>query len=333
MIPPCKRYFFFVPAPQPPRQPGRAAGVLANTLRIDWATAEVLKAFEAAGVQSLLLKGATFARWLYTNDDPRPYGDCDLLVRPGDFEQARTVLTELGFEPTYEEGDMPGWWREHAVLWLRHSDAVGVDLHHTLDGVGVDDETLWRTLVANRESVDVAGFPAPAFTIPARALHLVLHVAQHGEEWGPVLDELELAITRTETSTWREAAELARALDAEPAFATGLRLVPSGRPLAGQLGLPTGQSVAVALRATTPPPAALTFEELARARGIRARLEILRYKLFPPPTFMRKWSPRASEGRLGLARAYAERVLWLLRTAPAGFTAWRRARRRQPPGA
>src|SRR4051812_27772658 len=81
--------FSLVSAAEPSRHPGRASGVLANTLRIDWGTAEVLRTFEAGGVKSLLLKGATFARWLYTNDDPRPYGDCDLLVRPGDFERAR----------------------------------------------------------------------------------------------------------------------------------------------------------------------------------------------------------------------------------------------------
>lgn len=320
-------------APEPSRHPGRAAGILANTLRIDWATAEVLKSFEAASVRSLLLKGATFARWLYNNEDPRPYGDCDLLVRPGDFDRAREVLTALGFEPTYEEGQMPDWWREHAVAWLRHSDAVTVDLHHTLQGAGVDDETLWRTLAATSATVDVGGYPAPALTIPGRAVHLVLHAAHHGSAWGPVLDEVELAVSRVDKVTWTAAASLAEELQATPSFAAGLRLVPSGRELADRLRLPTERPVGIGLRAATPPPVALGFDQLARANGLPARLAILRHKLFPPRTFMHKWSPRARRGRLGLALAYAWRPLWLLKKAPAGFRAWRDARRAQPPGA
>jgi hypothetical protein len=147
-----------------------------------------------------------------------------------------------------------------------------------------------------------------------------------------VLEEVELAVSREGVTTWKAAAELAESLDATPAFAAGLRLVPSGWSLAGELGLPMDQPVAVALRAGTPPPVALGFDQLARAKGLRARVAILRHKLFPPPTFMRKWSPRAREGRLGLVLAYFWRPIWLLRKAPEGFSAWRKARRPQPPG-
>jgi hypothetical protein len=317
---------------EPPGHPSWASGVVAGNLRIDWATAEVLREFESAGIRSLLLKGASIARWLYQSGVPRPYGDCDLLVRPGDLERSQRVLSDLGFEPTHDETEMPDWWREHAVEWLRQEDAVAVDLHHTLSGVGVDDQTLWRTLSARTEPVDVAGFAARALTIPGRAFHLALHAAQHGKEWGPVLEEVELAVSREGVTTWKAAAELAESLDATPAFAAGLRLVPSGWSLAGELGLPMDQPVAVALRAGTPPPVALGFDQLARAKGLRARVAILRHKLFPPPTFMRKWSPRAREGRLGLVLAYFWRPIWLLRKAPEGFSAWRKARRPQPPG-
>jgi hypothetical protein len=179
----------------------------------------------------------------------------------------------------------------------------------------------------------VAGFAARALTIPGRAFHLALHAAQHGKEWGPVLDEVELAVSREGVNTWRVAAELAVSLDATAAFAAGLRLVPAGGVLAGELGLPMDKPVDVALRAGTPPPVALGFDQLARAKGLRARVAILRHKLFPPPTFMRKWSPRARDGRLGLTLAYVWRPIWLLRKAPAGFRAWREARRPQPPGA
>ena len=326
----AERYFYLVSAPGQPGHPSPASGVLARSLRINWATAEVLKAFEAVEVQSLLLKGASFARWLYTNENPRDYGDCDLLVRPGDFDRAREALTKLDFKPTYEEREMPDWWREHAVAWVRDTDAVALDLHRTLAGAGADDATVWGVLSADSEPFEIAGFTGRALSIPARALHVALHAAQHGTGWQSVTNEVELVIARESLETWRAAAELAGALEATPAFAAGLRQVAPGQALADQLGLPVDDRVDLVLRASTPPPVAMGFDQLARARGVLPRLTILRHKLFPPPTFMRKWSPVARKGKLGLARAYAQRQIWLVKKAPAGFRAWRAARSRQP---
>ena len=64
----------------------------ADRIRIDAATAEVLRAFDAAGVGSLLLKGPALSGWLYAADEPRSYLDSDLWIRPVDASQAERVL-------------------------------------------------------------------------------------------------------------------------------------------------------------------------------------------------------------------------------------------------
>ena len=305
-----------------------AAAVRALNLRIDAATAEVLRAFDRAQVRSLLLKGASVAQWLYGAENPRSYLDCDLLVPESDLALAKELLSGLGFRPRVDEGGMPNWWREHSVAWIRREDGVLVDLHRTIPGVGVDSERLWLTLRPHVEKIEVAGLPVPTLSIPGRALQLALHAAHHGIEYGLPVDELERAIARVDDATWRAAAELAASVEATPAFVAGLRLPASGRILASRLQLPTDSSVEVALRASSPPPVALGLHQLARAGGQRARLQILARKLVPPAAFMRVWSPRARRGRLGLALAYAWRPLWLVLRAPQGFRAWRAARRR-----
>jgi Uncharacterised nucleotidyltransferase len=304
------------------------ARAVSRNLRVDAGTAEVLRGFDAVGVQSLLLKGASVARWLYRNEDPRNYVDCDLLVRPVDIPAAEDALRRLGFEPELDRREMPPWWQEHAVAWVRHETGSVVDLHHTLPGVGVDAERLWSTLRANSEPIVVGRFEAQTLTVPGRAFLLALHAAHHGAAFGRALADLERGISTLDVSTWRSAAVLATSLGAIPAFATGLRLVPGGAELATRLGLSTESAVDVELKATTPPPVALGFDQLARADSLRARLSILRHKVVPPPTFMRLWSPRAQEGRFGLILAYLWRPIWLLTKAPAGFRAWRAARRR-----
>ena len=313
-------------AGQPANGPSGGARIVANTLRIDAATADVLGGFSAGGVQSLLLKGISIARWLYEPGE-RPYGDFDLLIRPYDRAAAEGVLSELGFERTVDERDMPEWWGDHAATWLRHTDAVALDLHRTVPGVGVGEEALWTTLSEHTQAILVGNREAAALQPHGLAFHVALHAAQHGELWDDMLAELERALERADHATWTQAAELAAELDATPAFATGLRLVPAGRALAAELNLPATTATAITLRATTPPAIALGFDQLARTRGLRGRLGLLRHKLFPPPTFIRHQFPQTGPGRLELVRAYVKRWRWLAEHAPEGFRAWRKARK------
>jgi Uncharacterised nucleotidyltransferase len=314
-----------------------AAHATARNLRVDDATAQVLRAFDGAGVPSILLKGPSIVRWLYEKTEPRWYVDADVLVAPHAMDDAERVLTGLGYVPDLEQCRMPPWWREHAVGWLHREEGVVIDLHGTLTGAGVDAARVWSLLSAHTDTMIVGGFPAAVLSLPGRALHLALHAAQHGEgrRWGGVLIDLERGLARAGEQTWREAARLASELHATAAFAAGLRLVPEGRVLAARMELPQERPVEVALRSASAPAQALTFDRLARATGVRERLGIVRHKLVPPRTFMRSWSALARRGRAGLLLAYGQRLVWLARSAPGGFRVWHRARRdaqRESPG-
>ena len=296
-------------------------------LRIDAATAEVLECFERRGVRGLLLKGASIARWLYVDANDRPYADCDVLVAPVVSMPAEEALKSLGYVKPFDDRRMPSWWREHANEWHRPSDGVCVDVHRTLVGVGVDDATVWRALSTDTEEVMVAGRPVAALSLSGRAMHVALHATQHGVRWPLGVADLERALTAGDDDLWRQAAVLAAELQATEAFLAGLRLAPAGKELIVRLALPDVSSVDAELRASSPPPLALGFEQLARAPGMRARVDIAWRKLVPPPAFMRHWDPRAANGPMPLARAYLRRPLWLLRRAPTGLRAWYRARR------
>jgi hypothetical protein len=295
---------------------------------VDALTAEVVSAFEAVGVQSRLLKGAAIAAWLYSPEDPRSYIDSDLLVRPTDLDAAQVTLERLGFAPDFEESRMPGWWREHAVGWLRPGDSAAIDLHRSLPGVEAGDDVLWEALVADTRRIVVGGAEVATLGPHAMALHVALHAAQHGRDWGgAVTTDLERALARADETTWREAAQLANRVGATAALATGLRLSACGTQLAERLGLPAPRSVAVAVCASAAPPVALGFEQIAMARGPIARAAIGLRKLFPPRAFLVHWDARAREGGLRLAWARIRRPFWVLRHTPEGFRAWRRTRR------
>jgi Uncharacterised nucleotidyltransferase len=300
----------------------------AERLRIDAATAEILRAFGAAGVDSVLLKGPTLTSWLYRDGERRSYLDSDLLIRPGHELEAENTLKSLGFAPAWDESTLPNWWREHGSDWLRKADGVRVDLHRSLPGATAEPQLAWDVLTHELETVPVAGYDAPALGLPARALHVVLHAVQHGGDWGKGRGDLARALALVDDQTWRRTAELAARIDATDVFAAGLRLTPEGTRLADRMGLPTPASIDVALRAASaPPPVALGFEQLAQADSARARLAIGMRKLFPPKGFLVHWDPRAGESRGRLLLARIRRPFWLLARSPRGFRVWWRARR------
>lgn len=302
----------------------------ATRLRVDAATAEVLRALDGANVRSRLLKGAALWDW-HRSDPTWSYLDCDLWLHPDDLAACEGELERLGFSRDFDERRLPEWWREHASSWSRGDDAASVDIHRTLQGIGVDALTAWQVLGLRGEAIDVAGYPALRLPEPARALYVTLHAAHHGQAWGKALVHLERALQVVPEPAWEEASVLAARLQATDAFSAGLRLRPEGSELAARLGLQAPRSVTAVLHAETPPPTALGFAQLADAPGFRRRLEILARKMFPPAAFIRHWWPPAQRGPLMLVVGYAYRQLWLIKSACRGLPAWLHARARARP--
>ena len=77
---------------------------------------------------------------------------------------AERVLSDLGFDPVVDEAEMPTWWREHSLTWLRELDGQS---RPPPDLVG----WAWtRPALADplevRRAVEVGGLPARTLTVP-----------------------------------------------------------------------------------------------------------------------------------------------------------------------
>ena len=294
---------------------------------VDVTTAEVAVALREAGVYSLLLKGRTFARWLYAEGERREYDDADLLVRPDQLSHGESVLTDLDFEKHLGSTDQP-LHGLHAHTWARRSDGAVVDLHWTLVGVGVPADDLWRELARHTETERVAGRELECLDTVARAFHVALHAAHHGVRHSKPIEDLRRALARCDEHTWAEAATLAGRLEATAAFGVGLRLLPVGAELADRLGVPPNSSVMVALFAEHPTlELAMGIQSLTEVKGARSKAEVLRRALWPSPAFMRAAFPQACRSKPGLILAYLWRPAWLLARVPGALSGVRRARR------
>ena len=180
---------------------------------------------------------------------------------------------------------------------------------------------------SERLELGVLGVTAEVASVPARALLVGLHAASHGAVGTP-LGDLERALERLAEEVWDEAAILARHLQAEPAFAVGLSLVPQGAELARRLGLDPDAPADILIGASAPPPTTKGWDRFARSAGLRGKTRFVLDKLAPTTDFMRVIDPIGQRGGIWLVVAYVTRPFRLARHAPSGFRAWRAARRR-----
>lgn len=301
----------------------------ARTSRLDSALVEVLDACDAVGVEPLLLKGAVLARMLYRSDESRGYFDVDLLIAEDDLPAVAQVLDRMDYRNVTElQGidDVAGIL--HAQVWARLVPDYGnltVDLHWHLDGCEAPPQTVWRILSARHGLIEVGGRSVRTLDRPGLALHLALHVAQHGPDDLKAVADLNRGLERWSPEIWHQAKELAGELQALEAFSAGLRLVPGGNLVAEQLDLPAADAVLrqIAQRGDRP-RGTFHMQAFSEARGLRERLNLLRRSLLPTRAWILWENPKARRSRLRLVTAYCAHLL----RAPAwAVRAWRFRRR------
>ena len=297
--------------------------VAARSLLLDRLAARSTERLCSEGIQSILLKGAAIASWLYEGE-VRPYLDVDLLVSPTQFEKAERVLAELGYVHWLEGADAVELGPKERELI--GPDGLCIDLHLGFVGVPGPPLRCWEILVKRTVGFTLAGTHVEILDIPARAMHLALHAAQNGPIDRKAIADLERGLAQVDHDQWRSAASLAQEMGATEAFAAGLRLVPAGRRLAERLSLPMRITVELVLRTRSAPQQAIFFERVREAPGARRKVALVARKLFPTTTYLRANVPVARRGRLGLFAARARHPWFVARGAGPALIAWLRAR-------
>lgn len=98
---------------------------------------KIVDAFEAQGVDFLVLKGAAMAPWLYPHPATRTYSDIDLLARPSQTPQAREILKELGYRcicPKFSQSSLHCLYKhEEFVPGMDMPNCKQVELHWNFD--------------------------------------------------------------------------------------------------------------------------------------------------------------------------------------------------------
>lgn len=279
--------------------PPNIAGAAANLI-LDAVCARVVDRLDSAGIEAVVLKGPSIARWLYEHPRDRTYVDVDLLVHPAAIGLTGEVLENMGFEAHFVELPFDRPWYARSFIG---PDDVVVEVHRTLPGLVASPTEAWDVLRAKTVRMEVAGHSVDVLDEPARAMHVALHAWHHGSSSPHVIEDLCRAAKILPRRVWNEARDLAEQLGAQGAFDHGLQYAPEE----------LRESLGVAKRLPTPSNAAIDATSwFLQLQGDRTKARYLLVKMFPPTEFIRTWSPLARRSRVGLVMAHVGRPFWVV---------------------
>lgn len=270
--------------------------------------ADLLGAFDRAGVRVLMLKGTALAYDFYRTPAERSRGDSDILITAADLPRARAVLTDRGF--SHPKGD-PGLNEEVRLqeTWLKQTSdgqTHEVDLHWSaLNSQVLADLISFEDGWTRSRPLPRLGLSARGLPIDLALLVACIHRAQHvlnpyfmddqayynGDRliW---LWDIHLLVSRLDLPGWnaflRACDEAGVAAAVIPGLEECARLLGSSLPPEAMARLSAATADTLAARyllAGNRVERALA--DLRAARGKGGRLGYLWGQLFPPEKFMR----------------------------------------------
>jgi hypothetical protein len=158
----------------------------ANQVR-DTVLAEILVAFGAAGIRTLVLKGAALAHLVYPEPGLRSMRDLDLLVSPAEVRRAQRHLVELGFAASVPDPTKP-LPNKHLPIAARTETGlqVSVELHHNLFNAFEPVSMTLEELTGPPLAFALNDVTAYTLGYEDMLWHLCQHVAYHANIWEPI---------------------------------------------------------------------------------------------------------------------------------------------------
>lgn len=300
-----------------------ARQIAARTLAVDGVTLRVLAALREQGLDPILLKGPSFAAWLYAASTPRAYTDTDLLIPPAWEARATSILSDLGFTNV---ADMPGPV-PHSKTWRNTRWRAEVDLHIRLPLTDAQADT-WTCLQSHTEVLRLGNTDVTVLDSPAKAFHVVIHALQNSLSSDRTNADLLRALSTAPDPVWLEAADIARQLGGSDAFAVGLSGLPEGRALAARLGIWPSDRVPLTVRLLARGSAgsgAPALDHLSYLSSWRQRWAFILTKVFPPQQYVR--AIQVNGRSCHWLTSYVRYWFRLATKAPRAIQSWRSARR------
>ena len=223
-----------------------------EALQLAAETVRLAKAFNAAGIELLPLKGQLHSLELYGDPALRQARDIDIMIKPADLDQADRLLLAEGYRCELNLCALtPGQRRlfmaaQHHLVYANATTATEVEVHWTLTGLWTASETAVFWDLCQTKEVMGTTFLHPGDE--AQLLMLCDHGAGHGWYRLKWLGDIARALSGEAPPDGDRLVALAERLDLE-------RVLAQGALLAHWLyGVTLPSSLAVLIARTKPAP-------------------------------------------------------------------------------
>lgn len=194
----------------PPERAAQVSRLSAVTqfrmLHLEQLLAGALETLADRGIDVLLLKGAGLAVSAYGSFSARPMYDVDLLVRPGQAEEAWNVLREAGWSHDEDECPMSKYDTHHHYPPLDDPSRTGLslELHASPcdSTTGLTGEAMWRDARRVRVHGQEAWVPGEAHQVVHLSVHFAWSHCLGSAAWRTVRDVRQ--VTESDTFNWQD---------------------------------------------------------------------------------------------------------------------------------
>lgn len=173
----------FMKSPLYGKTVNQTIGAVASQAARTAAFLELYRAFDAAGVHPLVMKGLVCRRLYGELEDHRPSSDEDILIRPEDFGTVREVMRSMGYEPEREDTTEKQLEELHEVTFDNPGAGLHIEVH--TNPIGQDSEIrrkmndIFRSAFEEPRRTEVEGTQIWTLNHTEHFLLLVLHAFKH----------------------------------------------------------------------------------------------------------------------------------------------------------
>lgn len=144
---------------------------------------KILKAFQKAGIVTIVLKGAFLAEEIYKNIGLRPMSDIDLLIKEKDLQKAKKELIEMKYSATtifqtrlHEQFQTV---LTNELPFIHRDKKSYIEIHWDIQPPTINYKVEINKFWNNAKPVKIAGIETLTFAPENLLQHLCLHLDKH----------------------------------------------------------------------------------------------------------------------------------------------------------
>lgn len=179
----ASKHYSFISRPEYEKEMNESIAIVSAQVRRTSAFLKLYEAFVEADLHPIVMKGLICRELYGTLGDHRPSGDEDILIRPSEYEQAKSILIANGYISEIEKESESQIDRLQEVSFIHPKERLHIELHLNPMGRETEDRArmsdYFANVFENYREVEIQGVPVRTMNHQDHLTFLILHAFKH----------------------------------------------------------------------------------------------------------------------------------------------------------